>query len=183
MWVMGWRSLKTPALDCTCTVSSIIHCKLARLQGFREVCNHLVAGLWIIWKHVVIICTSFYLVQPKETDISFSGALKCMWRERAPGIRSLGFFNLTLSEKHFAALLSYCCQLRSLYIGSRYLFRSGKLRSIRYSLYNPNVESFGEWRPDLCVKKAVENVKFTYSYNSLIYVCEKEENPTLSRKV
>lgn len=77
------------------------------------------------------------MAQLKETDISFSGALKRMWREQAPHIYTLGIFNLTLSEEHFAALLSYCYKLRSLYIGSRHLFRSGKLDGISDLLHCP----------------------------------------------
>ncbi|XP_037786851.1 uncharacterized protein LOC119582564 [Penaeus monodon] len=64
----------------------------------------------------------------KEVDMCCIVALKKLWRRQGGNFLSLGLYNITLSEEDFVTLLSYCCRLRFLSIGSRHLFRSGRLR-------------------------------------------------------
>lgn len=62
----------------------------------------------------------------KEVDIELTHSMRRMWGEAGPLVRSLGLFNVSMSEEDCMTLLARCPRLATLRIGSRRLFREGE---------------------------------------------------------
>lgn len=72
---------------------------------------------------IIFVVACIYM---KEVDIEVTHSMRRLWGVAGPLVRSLGLFNVSVSEEDWVTLLARCPRLATLSIGSRRLFREGE---------------------------------------------------------